>query len=192
MNWCSVGAAQSEIVDTKQAYDLLRARRVNETVNTDGLEADFVVRLALLCVACPELQIVSGFRTYAEQKALYDAWKNGTYQVPVVAVPGTSAHESGRAADVSTTRAWTELHIRAEVFGLVFPVASEAWHVETAKGIGPIAQEEEDMQADEIKTVQITVEGQQYNFADVIGWTLEQLNKLVRDVEEMKRELASR
>lgn len=176
-----------------QVYELLREHRTDDTVNTDLLEPDFALRLALLIYACPDIKIVSGFRSFIAQKRLYEAWKAGTYKVPVVAVPGTSLHELGLAADLSTTRAWQEVHNRADVFGLYFPLTSELWHVEKQAGIGALKKEDDDdMQADEIKTVQITVEGKQYNYSDVIGWTLEQLNKLVRDVAEIKQELASK
>ena len=47
-----------------------------------------------------DLLITSGYRTYAEQKSLYDRWKKGTFFAPSVARPGTSLHESGRALDL--------------------------------------------------------------------------------------------
>lgn len=47
-----------------------------------------------------DLLLTSGYRTYAEQKSLYDRWKAGTFHSPSVARPGTSLHESGRALDL--------------------------------------------------------------------------------------------
>lgn len=47
-----------------------------------------------------DLLITSGYRTYEEQKSLYDRWKAGTFHAPSVARPGTSLHESGRALDL--------------------------------------------------------------------------------------------
>lgn len=47
-----------------------------------------------------DLLITSGYRTYAEQKSLYDRWKAGTFHAPSVARPGTSRHENGRALDL--------------------------------------------------------------------------------------------
>ena len=46
------------------------------------------------------LLITSGYRTYAQQKSLYDRWRAGTFKAPSVARPGTSLHESGRALDI--------------------------------------------------------------------------------------------
>lgn len=46
------------------------------------------------------LLITSGYRTYAQQKSLYDRWKAGTFKSPSVAPPGTSLHESGKALDI--------------------------------------------------------------------------------------------
>lgn len=47
-----------------------------------------------------DLLITSGYRTYAEQKSLYDRWLAGTFFAPSVAKPGTSRHENGRALDL--------------------------------------------------------------------------------------------
>lgn len=47
-----------------------------------------------------DLLITDGYRTYAEQKSLYDRWKAGTFSAPSVAYPGTSLHETGRALDL--------------------------------------------------------------------------------------------
>ena len=46
------------------------------------------------------LHIRDGYRTYAQQKNLWDRWKAGTFSAPSVAPPGTSLHETGRALDV--------------------------------------------------------------------------------------------
>ena len=47
-----------------------------------------------------DLLITSGYRSYAQQKSLYDRWKAGTFHAPSVARPGTSRHENGRALDL--------------------------------------------------------------------------------------------
>jgi hypothetical protein len=70
------------------------------------------------------LQFNSGFRTRAEQEAAYaDYLAGGT----LAAVPGTSNHEFGRAADLSLTDKQREL---LPEFGLGLPVPGEDWHVE--------------------------------------------------------------
>lgn len=43
---------------------------------------------------------VSGYRSYEQQAAMYDAYLNGTG--PLAAPPGTSAHETGTAVDLET------------------------------------------------------------------------------------------
>jgi hypothetical protein len=43
--------------------------------------------------------VTSGFRSYSEQKRLYDAYRTGRSRI-VAAPPGHSAHESGLAMDV--------------------------------------------------------------------------------------------
>lgn len=45
------------------------------------------------------LQVVSGFRSYAQQNALYQRAQRGQSHLPA-AKPGTSQHEFGRAVDV--------------------------------------------------------------------------------------------
>lgn len=79
-------------------------------------------------------------RTRDQQQNLYDAYKAG--RGPLAAKPGTSRHETGRALDISrgtaaqtwATRGGTPLKvslteiIRAELFGWVRDVPSEAWH----------------------------------------------------------------
>lgn len=77
--------------------------------------------------------IVSGWRSNAQQASLYDAWINGDYDVPAVAKPGTSHHETGSAVDFGG-----DLRLAQEIgrrYGLVFPVRGEAWHAELGEGV---------------------------------------------------------
>lgn len=75
----------------------------------------------------------SSYRTYSEQVALYQAYKNGTGNL--AAIPGTSRHESGRALDLSDPQGHpigssARRRIALARQGFVFAVRSEAWHVE--------------------------------------------------------------
>jgi hypothetical protein len=73
--------------------------------------------------------ITSGGRTYAEQKRLWDARGSNPYPV---AAPGTSRHETGRAADVVIGgRAIQDVISAAELSGAgLNPLAGDAVHVE--------------------------------------------------------------
>ena len=79
-----------------------------------------------------DLDVVSGHRTRAEQQVLYDRYRAGTGNL--AAVPGTSRHESGAAADVYIGGvALADVpggREAAAAAGLGFPVQGEAWHVE--------------------------------------------------------------
>jgi hypothetical protein len=120
--------------------------KLTDRVLLDGLEDDFATRLYGL-LADPRLEhrvhIVSGFRTYAQQLDLYTRWKNGTYDVPSVAKPGTSRHETGRAADLGigwgTSYGWSHVHLVSIDHGIHYPVRGEAWHAETRPGAAPVA-----------------------------------------------------
>jgi hypothetical protein len=86
-----------------------------------------------------KLHAASSFRTYAQQVALYADYMNG--EGNLAAKPGTSRHEKGNALDlyvagniprmggqaVGNVKAVKSALLRR---GLVFPVSSEAWHVE--------------------------------------------------------------
>lgn len=63
-------------------------------------------------------RVTSGTRSYAEQKSLYDAWRANPSAYPrgyVVAKPGHSAHESGRAMDIGYGKGVTLAGIVAEL-----------------------------------------------------------------------------
>jgi peptidoglycan hydrolase-like protein with peptidoglycan-binding domain len=79
-----------------------------------------------------DLHVNSGFRTMAEQQALYRAYQNGTGNL--AAKPGYSNHQGGIAADInvgstgSSTYRWMAAH--AKEYGFVRTVPSEPWHWE--------------------------------------------------------------
>ena len=76
------------------------------------------------------LRIVSGFRTMAQQQALYDDYIHGRGNL--AAKPGYSNHQSGHALDLNTSGAgvysWLENH--ADEYGFKRTVPSEIWHWE--------------------------------------------------------------
>jgi peptidoglycan hydrolase-like protein with peptidoglycan-binding domain len=75
-----------------------------------------------------DLHVNSGYRTYAEQAALYQAYRNGTGNL--AAPPGHSMHGLGLSADIQVTDPATLRWLRAHAgtYGFVNDVPSEAWH----------------------------------------------------------------
>lgn len=95
----------------------------------NGLNGEFQRRLSAMFAAAPgQLGIKSGFRTNAEQQALWARHPDPRW----VAHPGHSNHEKGIAADLSYSSPalvnW--VHANARQFGLWFPLSNENWHVE--------------------------------------------------------------
>ncbi len=96
--------------------------------------------LRMRAAGMPAGGIASAGRTYAEQQALWDAYKAGTGNL--AARPGTSRHETGRAIDITRStpaQLWAAAGAlplsvslaettRAECFGWVRDVKSEPWH----------------------------------------------------------------
>ncbi|MFP2929888.1 peptidoglycan-binding protein, partial [Pyxidicoccus sp. 3LG] len=78
------------------------------------------------------LKVNSGFRTMAEQRALYQAYLNGTGNL--AAKPGYSNHQGGIAVDINVggtgTSTYRWLANNAHKFGFVRTVPSEPWHWE--------------------------------------------------------------
>lgn len=103
------------------------------TGDTDGLEPRLAGALAQVGKKIgKKLEIKSGFRSRQEQEKLYAAYKAGTGNL--AARPGTSNHESGRAADVYVDGVPLNSHPEAKAaaasVGIHFPVPGEAWHAE--------------------------------------------------------------
>jgi len=78
------------------------------------------------------LHVNSGFRTMAEQRALYRAYQNGTGNL--AAKPGYSNHQGGIAVDINVggtgTSTYRWLAANARNYGFVRTVPSEPWHWE--------------------------------------------------------------
>jgi hypothetical protein len=78
------------------------------------------------------LKVNSGFRTMAEQQALYRAYQNGTGNL--AAKPGYSNHQGGIAVDINVggtgTSTYRWLAANASKYGFARTVPSEPWHWE--------------------------------------------------------------
>ncbi|MCB0878312.1 MAG: M15 family metallopeptidase [Thermoleophilia bacterium] len=113
---------------TRPAYSPARLRG-----DTSGISSLLTSRLDAVArdLGSP-IRVESGWRTNHEQANLYQQYLAGTGNL--AAVPGTSLHEVGRAADVyvgDTPLASVPGAVKiARGYGLHFPVAGEAWHVE--------------------------------------------------------------
>lgn len=103
----------------------------------EGMNEEFARRLQMLIAASGGRiwlsQPLGGFRSYEEQAALYQAAvaKYGPDLAgKYVAPPGASNHNRGLAADLEGDMQL--LHQLAPMYGLVFPMSYEPWHVELA------------------------------------------------------------
>ena len=95
--------------------------------NTDRAWFDPILKQQLIALSKASgepIQLNSGFRTLAEQKAAYADYQAGGN---LAATPGSSNHEFGLAADLQLTDTQRSLLPK---FGLGLPVAGEDWHVE--------------------------------------------------------------
>ena len=103
-----------------------QARAVIDAPELVGLNPEFASRLRCLFANVPGLSIVSGFRTHAEQAALYEE------KPELAAPPGHSMHELGLAADLafSSESSRDQAHSSAGSCGLEFPMSYEPWHIE--------------------------------------------------------------
>jgi len=107
-----------------------------EVITVDGKPVELATAMAYVKMqsaaakAGVKIWIVSGFRTMAEQKALYAAYLAGTGNL--AAKPGYSNHQSGHALDLNTSSSgvysWLAKH--GGSYGFKRTVPSEAWHWE--------------------------------------------------------------
>ena len=109
----------------------LGRRRPGRVVNAaawTGRRRDRALQHAAATAAGRDLPVTSGYRTYAEQAALYQDYLNGTGNL--AAPPGHSTHGLGLSADINVTDPATLrwLHAHAKTYGFVNDVPSEAWH----------------------------------------------------------------
>ncbi len=79
------------------------------------------------------LKVISGFRSYAQQKYLYNCYKNcNCNNCNLAAKPGYSNHQSGHAVDLNTSasKVYSWLKANAAKYGWKRTVPSEPWHWE--------------------------------------------------------------
>lgn len=92
--------------------DLLGTQAAERIQGADGMNPQLAAALAranaaMRAAGLGEFSITSGFRSNAQQQALYDAWiASGKTTAPTVARPGHSKHESGTAVDIN----WSQLN----------------------------------------------------------------------------------
>ncbi len=101
-------------------------------VETQTANAYYVMAQAA-AAAGVTLEVVSGFRTMAEQQYLYNCYINcSCNSCNLAAKPGYSNHQSGHALDLNTSSAgvlaWLNAH--GASFGFKRTVPSEPWHWE--------------------------------------------------------------
>lgn len=102
----------------------------NLTGDTIGLVPEFARRLSMFGTRVGSaFHVNSGFRSYAEQVRLYQAYLAGTGNL--AAPPGSSMHEFGLAADGPH---WGNKS--PNLNGLKYPVTGEPWHTEPVEGRG--------------------------------------------------------
>jgi hypothetical protein len=95
----------------------------------DGVDAELRQRVELVLALVPSAWIASAYRSYAEQKALYDGWKKGLPGYAPANYPGTSMHEKGLAVDIDCAD-YSLLNRFTKQCGLYQPHKAEPWHQE--------------------------------------------------------------
>lgn len=95
-----------------------------------GMNSDFVSRLARMFADNPKLSLTSGFRTRAEQEKLFREKPH------LAAPPGRSKHEKGLAADIGPSSEYGWIAKNYAKYGLALPMPSkEPWHVQPEGGV---------------------------------------------------------
>lgn len=176
--------------------------RVNDSVNVDGLIDPFAGRLhKFLDLYGGRVLIVSGWRSYAEQEALWNQNPNPAQVAP----PGTSNHERGSAADlriVDSVTSWSDVHWTAAAYGLRFPLWNEDWHCEPDPVFVDPPEEPADMTPQEMAhLLGCTLDGygravvpvgqSMYPIANVVAFILDEIQRDDLLVTRIKAKLES-
>jgi predicted chitinase len=133
--------------------------QIQPGVDVEGIKPELKKRVAAMAAAFQQqtgkkLIVTSGYRDNEKQKKLYDDWKAGRLNAPVVAEPMPplgngrgSPHTFGNAIDISSKGA-QGINVLAgprdqstgwlEKFGLVRNVPGEDWHIQIS-GTAPVA-----------------------------------------------------
>lgn len=134
---------------------------VGASLDTEHLAMSTIAPYSKLVAAAAasgiQLTVNSGFRSYPEQKHLYDGFKRGLPGFNTAALQGFSKHQNGIAFDLSVaggdgnpTYEWLKRH--ATSFGFVRTVNKEPWHWEFDEARARAAQA-----AGTFKTPNVTV-----------------------------------
>ncbi|MBP6728228.1 MAG: M15 family metallopeptidase [Microthrixaceae bacterium] len=148
-----------------------------------NLQEPFASRLLqLLDFFEHRLIIISGRRSYGEQRVLWERYLAGGN---LAARPGTSNHERGLAADLERTDpalSWAEVHAAGNRVGIWFPIIGENWHAEPSPDWTEPLPEEPDMTLDQLaqafggaldtegRIVVPLSDGQLYPLGNVLGF----------------------
>lgn len=127
------GAPRGQLVKG-YVHGVARNIRVSSIGNGKSLRTDAAARFNAMKAAARRVGItltpVSGFRTMAQQKALYAAYRAGHGNL--AARPGYSNHQGGLSADISVgsygSAAYRWLASHARAYGFVNDVRGEPWH----------------------------------------------------------------
>lgn len=94
-----------------------------------GVNADFLTRVQAWAAETGVVYKVTGnggFRSKADQQTAYDKYKAG--KGPLAAKPGSSAHETGNALDVSPHPSAKAVALMSK-YGIGLTVKGEPWHI---------------------------------------------------------------
>lgn len=128
LDWYRSG--QSDIGDAPEPSAAQELGSLRGPGKVQGMNADFVARLARMFTDNPKLSLTSGFRSRADQERLYRE-KPG-----LAAPPGKSKHEKGLAADIGPRSEYGWIAQNLDKYGLSLPMPSkEPWHVQPAGGV---------------------------------------------------------
>lgn len=177
--------------------------------NTELLHPIFVRRLEALFSAVPGLVVVSGARTYQEQLALYEAYKNGTGNFAsnpdagwgAVNYFGETFGRYGSNHQVQST-GWAyaadlggpldAAHQVARTYGLHFPIPGERWHAQPLRSVTTPYDYDPDPTEDEMSDGMYVKNGGTIAYTDgvsLVGFTSTDSYKEHREMFDPEQDL---